>query len=201
MKKIVFVLPMLFLIALFLLAGCNNKTKEENVTAADQLQDVYEAYGLKKGDLSIREKFFDNPPRIIQLKPIKLQWVPFQMQLDMEPITIERGKEARFNLSVQGIKGTGKVVINSDIALKYRDQKAGSGLFNVEHTTELKYYVSDRDVKDELQLVEKAEKTRGAYAIGPNEAGDFVLVIALGKEGGVGNLGEVICEVTGVRIR
>lgn len=200
MKKIGFVLSMLFLIALFLLAGCN-KTKEENVTATDQLQDVYEAYGLEKGDLRIGEKFFDNPPRIIQLKPSKFQWVNFQMQLDMETITIEKGKEARLNLSVQGSEDNSKVVINSDIALKYRDQKAGSELFNIEHTTELKYYVSDKDVKDELQLAEKVDKTRGVYAIGPNEAGDFVLVIALGKEGGVGNLGEVTCEVTGVRIK
>uniref|UniRef100_A0A7C5Z647 Lipoprotein n=1 Tax=Caldicellulosiruptor owensensis TaxID=55205 RepID=A0A7C5Z647_9FIRM len=201
MKRIFSVLPILLLIVLFFLTGCSNNTKEKNVTATDHLQDVYQAYGVKKGDIIINEKFIDNPPRIVQLKPIKLQLYPYQVQLDMEPVTIERGKEARFNIFGQDVKGSGKIVINSEIVLKYRGKKDRSGLFSVEHTTDLKRYVVYPDSGDELQLAERTEKTMGAYSIGPNDNGDYALEIALGKESGIGNLGEVMFKITGVQIK
>jgi len=87
---------------------------------AANLQDPFEAYGLKKGNENIPFVMTDNPPEVFVLKPIEYRYGEIRKSLSVGQITLEKGEDYSFNISVDWRQGHTSTSVKSHITIKYR---------------------------------------------------------------------------------
>ncbi len=165
------------------------------VPAAD-LQDIYEAYGLKKGDDELFGQVYSNPPEVIALRPFRVRWYNIDMPISVGTLVLEKGKDAKFSFSVKGAKDAVTVEIQSDITFRYAMNKDPRILFEADHNTHLKSYTNGKLMRDE-----SSNKVSYAGGWGGQDEGVLNITVALGKQSGAGNLGEVTFRVEGVQVK
>lgn len=166
------------------------------VLAAQNLHDVYEAYGLSKGDDEIYSEINSNPPKVIALRPFRVRWFDIDMPISVGTLVLEKGKDAKFNFSVKGIKDAVTVNIDSNITFRYGQNEDPRILFEADHNTHLKSFTNGKLIRDE-----SSNKRSTAGGWGGYDEGVLNLTIPLGKNSGVGNLGAVTFRVEGVQVK
>lgn len=165
-----------------------------------ELQDIYEAYSLKKGDDELFGLLYRNPPEVIALRPFKVRWYDIEMPVNVGTLVLEKGKDAKFSFVVKGAKTEGStevtVEIVSDITFRYAQNEDPRILFELDHTTHLKSYTNGKLIRDET-----SNKTGHAGGWGGQDEGVLNIGMFLPKNSGAGNLGEVLFRVEGVQLK
>jgi hypothetical protein len=170
------------------------------VVLGEELQDIYEAYGLKKGDDELFGLFYRNPPEVIALRPFKVRWYDIEMPINVGTLVLEKGKDAKFSFAVKGEKteGSTKVTVEivSDITFRYAQNEDPRILFELDHNTHLKSYTDGKLIRDET-----SNKTGNAGGWGGQDEGVLNINMFLPKNSGAGNLGVVLFRVEGVQVK
>ena len=161
--------------------------------SASEFMDIYEAYNVEKGYDDLVSLIDENPPEVIRLEPIEVQWGKIIMPLNNQDLlVVKRNGSDTFDFNVSGSHNDLDVSISSKITFNYdydRDNKY-SVLFYLDHNTHLVSNYNDinnpEDYKDETSTKKAFVGGYGGY-----ENNELTLQLALPRQNKNGNLGRV----------
>ncbi|MGM0379817.1 MAG: hypothetical protein ACQEQE_08745 [Bacillota bacterium] len=161
--------------------------------SASDFIDIYDAYNVEKGYDDLVSLIEKDPPEVIRLEPVEVQWGKINMPLNnKELLVIKRNGKDSFNFNVSGSHNDLEVSISSEITFNYdydRDNKY-SVLFFLDHSTHL---VSNYNDINEPNAYKDERSTKRAFVggYGGYENNELTLQLALPRQNENGNLGRV----------
>ncbi|MBN2286090.1 MAG: hypothetical protein JXQ26_04170 [Tissierellales bacterium] len=191
----------LFMLMTILLSACG---EGGSTTDSGNMQDPYEAYGIKRGEGNLAFEILDDPPKEIAIQPIMIKKAYHEDAVfDMEPIVFKKGTSQSFSFDFQIKHESGESYpLKGTVSMKYiRDDS--SNLFEIE-TDAYGYATLVRNGIYSNELGQHKVSGRHTSFSGFGDDPEQYLSFSLGvdkkdADKADGNMGVIYCKITGVK--